>query len=68
MEAIGRPQPLWCRRSSKCQQDNCVEVTRYPDAVRIGDTKAEDDAVLEVSPHAWRSFLGGLQGLHRTTG
>ena len=61
-EEPSKSRPLCCRRSSKCQQDSCVVVTRFPDVIRIGDTKAEGETI-EVSLDSWRSFLRGLSQL-----
>jgi hypothetical protein len=53
-------RPLWTRRSSRCKEDNCVVVARYPSVVHVGDTKATGD-ILEISPRSWQAFLTGLR-------
>lgn len=60
MDANSIQRPLWTRRSSRCKEDNCVVVTRYPGAVHVGDTKAMEDS-LEISPRSWQAFLAGLR-------
>ncbi|WP_017976596.1 DUF397 domain-containing protein [Actinopolyspora halophila] len=45
------------RRSRRSEQYNCVEVALVSDGALVRDSKAPDEAHVEVSVDQWRRFL-----------
>ncbi|MEV6812587.1 DUF397 domain-containing protein [Micromonospora sp. NPDC051296] len=54
--------PLWTRRSSRCQQDHCVDVSRYPNTVEVCNS-TDPGAALSFTDDSWRTFLRTLNSL-----
>lgn len=52
---------LTWRKSSKSQQNNCVEVAVQPDAVFIRDSKDRSGHVLQFSHDDWSAFLAAVK-------
>lgn len=51
-------EPNW-RRSSRCNNGNCVEVAALPDRVLV--RSSADGTTLSFSKEAWVSFLDDLR-------
>ncbi|MEU5553385.1 DUF397 domain-containing protein [Micromonospora sp. NPDC047793] len=59
MEESRNNCPIWTRRSSRCQNDHCVDVSRYPASVEVCNS-ANPDTTLSFTDDSWRSFLRAL--------
>ncbi|RNH99697.1 DUF397 domain-containing protein [Micromonospora aurantiaca] len=63
MEEARNAHLVWTRRSSRCQNDHCVDVSRYPTKVEVCNSAARD-TTLSFTDDSWRTFL---QALRNTT-
>ncbi|MGC4804986.1 DUF397 domain-containing protein [Micromonospora sp. DT233] len=52
--------PLWTRRSSRCDNDHCVTVSRRNQGVDVFDSILPR-TVLSFSDSSWRAFLLDLE-------
>ncbi|RAO00788.1 DUF397 domain-containing protein [Micromonospora noduli] len=59
MEEDRNSHPIWTRRSSRCQNDHCVDVSRYPTTVEVCNSAATH-TLLSFSNDSWRNFLHAL--------
>ncbi|MER7741039.1 DUF397 domain-containing protein [Streptomyces sp. NPDC096538] len=50
------------RKSSRSAVEDCVEVTCTGTGIRVRDSKRRGDDIIAVTPAAWSSFLGALDG------
>jgi hypothetical protein len=51
---------MW-RKSTRCQNSECVEVGRGAAVVGVRDSQDPDGGQLEVSPAAWAAFTARLK-------
>jgi hypothetical protein len=56
----GRAPQDW-RRSSRCQQSNCVEVRFLDDAVHVRQSRDPDGRFLQFTAAEWSAFLAGAR-------
>lgn len=59
MENARNIRPIWTRRSSRCQNDHCVDVSLYPTSVQVCNS-VTPDVTLSFTDGSWRTFLQAL--------
>ncbi|MEU5565473.1 DUF397 domain-containing protein [Micromonospora musae] len=59
MEETRNNSPLWTRRSSRCQNDHCVDVSRYATKIEVCNSTAPGTTV-SFTEDSWRTFLRAL--------
>ncbi|MDG4807649.1 DUF397 domain-containing protein [Micromonospora sp. WMMD1120] len=52
-------KPIWTRRSSRCDNDHCVTVSRHNQGVDVFDS-ISPGTVLSFPESSWHAFLLGL--------
>ncbi|MFH8789454.1 DUF397 domain-containing protein [Streptomyces roseoverticillatus] len=53
----------WRKSSySQGEGDQCVEVARLPQAIRIRDSKRKDGPHLAIAPSTWSAFVAHMLG------
>ena len=49
------------RKSSRCSNSGCVEVSSSENVIRVRDSKRADSPVLTFDQDEWRAFVDGVK-------